>query len=77
MPERERSWVSEMRPPSSTDWPLATAIELLTLRCDMVGVSVLAFPLSTILLISCSMLSRTLPLTLTLGATRRMTPVLR
>ena len=35
-----RSWRSLIRPPSSTVCPLATAIELLTLRCDTVGVSV-------------------------------------
>ena len=38
MPVRLFSWRSLIRPASSTVWPLATAIELFTLRCDTVGV---------------------------------------
>ena len=45
MPDRPRSCRSLIRPASSTVWPVATAIELFTLRCETVGVSVLAVAL--------------------------------
>ena len=76
-PVRARSSRSLIKPPSSTVWELATAIELLTLRWETVGVSVVALALGATLLISCSISSSTLPLTLIRGRTRRMTPVLR
>ena len=77
MPCRSLSSRSLIRPASSTVWPLATAIELLTRRCDTVGVSVAVAAPAATLLISCSMSSTTLPLALTRGSTRRMMPVLR
>ncbi len=61
---------------SSTVWPVATEIELLTFRSDTVGVRLVAVAAET-LLISCSISSLTLPLTLMRGETRRMMPVLR
>jgi hypothetical protein len=68
---RRRSWRSLMRPAS---W--RPEIELRTLRCDTVGVSVAALVLSATLLISYSM-SKTLPFAFISGAAGRMTPVLR
>src|SRR5262245_22681487 len=76
IPLRPRFWVLLMRPARSTVWPLATATELCTLRVDTVGVSGFA-EFGTGLLISCSISSRTLPLTLMRGTTLRMMPVLR
>ena len=65
----------------STVWPLATEMELLTLRCETVGVRlgvpIVEFDAFETWLISCSMSSRTWPLTLIRGMTRRMMPVLR
>ena len=70
-----------MRPASSTVCPLATAIELFTLRSETVGVSAEAALLVLLLfatwLISCSTSRRTLPLAFTRGMTRRMIPVSR
>ena len=77
MPLRSRSCRSLTNPANRTVCPLAIAIELLTLRCDTVGVSVPVEAVVETELISCSMSSNTLPLALILGATRKMTPVLR
>ena len=49
-----------------------TEIELLTLRCETVGVSVVLPAVGATLLISCSISRRTMPLTLTRGITRRI-----
>lgn len=48
MPWRRLFSVSLIRPASSTVCPLATAIELLTRRCEIVGVSELALPGATL-----------------------------
>jgi hypothetical protein len=77
MPLRLRLCVSEIRPPRSTDWPLAAVIVLLIFRCDNAGVNVVALAFAATSLTSWLISSRTLPLTLTLGLTERMTPVLR
>ena len=63
---------SLINPASSTVWPFATRIELLTFRSDTVGVrlGVLLLLVGT-LLISCSTSRRTLPLTLMRGDTRQ------
>ena len=56
--------------------PLATEIELFTLRSEIVGVR-LPTEVGVTLLVSCSISMMTLPLALMRGTTRRMTPVLR
>ena len=66
--------LSLIRPASMTVWPFCTDTELLTRRCDTVGVSV-AVAVAAMELICCSISMETTPLAFTRGRTFRMMPV--
>ena len=74
LPTESRSWII---PPSATASPSETVTVVLTRRCWMVGESMPELVVRATFDTSCSMSSRTRPLSLTRGVTERITPVSR
>ena len=73
------SWVllSRIRPPSAIVWPSFTAMELATLRSEIVGELICEEVVVETSLTSCEMSISTKPLSFTRGVTFRITPVSR